>query len=183
MRPSRGGRVLSWLFRADSFLNLRTYVIQEREPGIFFLAEWLSDRLSIALGPLLFGLPYRAGKLAYNHAPQGHSRVISGRVVSAPGERLSYWAELDGRGTELCARDSFMEWLLERYTAFTQRRGSRRFFRVWHKPWRHTRARVELLNQSLLEEWPFLVEGQICGANFSPGVETVWMGWPHRLSK
>ena len=183
MRPRRGGRVLSRLFRADSFLNLRTYVIHEREPGIFFLAEWLSNRLSIALGPLLFGLPYRIGKLAYNHSPQGHSRVISGRVASAPGEGLSYWAQVDGAGTELCARDSITEWLLERYTAFTEWRGSRRFFRVWHEPWRQTRARVELLNWSLLGEWPFLVEGQICAANFSPGVEKVWMGWPHRLSK
>src|SRR5579884_2110364 len=38
------------------FLNARTYVKERGEPGIYFLAEWLSNRRALPLGPLTFGL-------------------------------------------------------------------------------------------------------------------------------
>jgi hypothetical protein len=37
------------------------------ERGIYFITEWLSNRLSVALGPSLYGLPYRFAKLNYRH--------------------------------------------------------------------------------------------------------------------
>src|SRR5258708_2906893 len=69
MRPRVGGRVASWLLKpiaTHGFLNVRAYVRQGSESGIYFLAEWLENRLSVALGPPLFGLPYRLGKLEYH---------------------------------------------------------------------------------------------------------------------
>jgi len=66
MRPRRGGRIGEWLFKpiaTREFLNVRTYVRANNEPGIFFLAEWLSNRLSDPLGPPVFGLPYRYGRI------------------------------------------------------------------------------------------------------------------------
>ena len=73
MRPRIGGRLGEWLFKpiaSHEFLNVRTYVRQAGEPGIFFLAEWLSNPLSVCLGPRTFGLPYRFGNLHYAHAPE-----------------------------------------------------------------------------------------------------------------
>ena len=52
MRPRRGGRLTEWLLKpiaTHEFLNVRTYVRVNGEPGIFFLAEWLSNRLSVPL--------------------------------------------------------------------------------------------------------------------------------------
>src|ERR1041385_5710177 len=41
-----------------------------------------------------------------------------------------------------CEPDSFTEWLMERYTAFTAYRDKRRFFRVWHPHWPQTPVNV-----------------------------------------
>src|SRR3954471_14336526 len=43
MRPRIGGRLAELMFKPISthdFLNVRTYVRHNAEPGIFFLAEW-----------------------------------------------------------------------------------------------------------------------------------------------
>ena len=73
MRPRVGGRFAAWLLKpiaTHEFLNVRTYVRHRGEFGIYFLAEWLPNRLSVALGPRLFGLPYRSGRFHY-HAAYG----------------------------------------------------------------------------------------------------------------
>src|SRR2546421_5594971 len=54
MRPRLGGRLAAWLFKpigTHNFLNVRTCARVGSEAGIYFLAEWLSNRLSVALGP------------------------------------------------------------------------------------------------------------------------------------
>jgi uncharacterized protein YqjF (DUF2071 family) len=69
MHPRFGGRTAAWLFKPISthgFLNARTYVKHGDERGIYFITEWLSNRLSVALGPSLYGLPYRFAKLDYS---------------------------------------------------------------------------------------------------------------------
>ena len=66
LRFARGGKISEWLCRpvaTQHFLNLRTYVQDRGEPGIYFLAEWLSSGLSVCLGPPLYGLPARAARL------------------------------------------------------------------------------------------------------------------------
>ena len=60
MRPRLGGKLSALLFRplaTHHFFNVRTYVRHQREQAIFFMAEWLNNRLSVALGPSTFGLP------------------------------------------------------------------------------------------------------------------------------
>lgn len=71
MRPRVGGKFGALLFKpiaTHSFLNLRTYVKCNGELGICFLTEWLSSRLAVALGPTVYGLPYRYAKIDYRHA-------------------------------------------------------------------------------------------------------------------
>ncbi|MGE3308936.1 MAG: DUF2071 domain-containing protein [Limisphaerales bacterium] len=73
---------------------------------------------------------------------------------------------------------------MERYTAYTERRGRRRYFRVWHKPWPQVPVEAEVMERSLLvENWPWMRDAQVVGANDSPGVEGVWMGRPWPMSK
>jgi uncharacterized protein len=101
---------------------------------------------------------------------------------AADGTGLAYRGTLDtGHAFQDCKSGSEDEWLMERYTAFTWRGGRSRFFRVWHPPWRQARAEVDLEDDSLLRaHWPWLAEGEITGANYSPGFRDVWMGRPHR---
>jgi hypothetical protein len=186
MRPAAAPK-LEWLFRPFSpcaFLNLRTYVEQGGERGIYFLNEWLSRALSIPLGPISFGLPYRAATLEYDHDLE--RSAISGRVTAAgKSGRLVYATTLKpGQEFGPSNAGSRDEFLLERYTAFTAWRGFHRFFRVWHEPWRQTPVEAVIPDASLLYsmgEWAG--DARFVGAHFSPGARGVWMGSPERLSR
>jgi uncharacterized protein YqjF (DUF2071 family) len=186
MRPRAGGKLAAWLFRpiaSHNFLNVRTYVRHGGECGIHFLAEWLTNRLAVALGPTTFGLPYRHGQIAYAH--DWRTGVLTGQVVDAKsGATLAYKAELPVQADEFqpCATGSLDEWLMERYTAFNSAGGRRRFFRVWHPPWPQCTAEVTLHDKSLLtQNWPWFREARFIGANFSLGFDEVWMGRPQAI--
>jgi len=198
MRPWFGGKLAELLMKpiaTHEFLNVRTYVRHGSETGILFLAEWLSNRLSVLLGPRIFGLPYRLGRLRYEHDWQAGEFV--GSVEDAAGAgRLAYQARFASyqigrtglRKPTPCEPGSIEEWLMERYTAFMCVSGlrsklKRRFFRVWHTPWPQVPVEVELKDQSLLEtNWPFFRDARLVGGNFSPGLKDVWMGRPQRVS-
>jgi len=182
MRPRIGGRIGEWLFKpiaTHEFLNVRTYVSHHGEPGIYFLAEWLSNPLSVRLGPRTFGLPYRFGHLAYDHARD--AGAVRGRV-QAPQGCLAYEGEVSGSQFNTAEPESLTEFVLERYTAFTKRPMRARFFRVWHLPWEQTLAEIEVTRDTLLASTGHWWQTAECiGANYSPGAE-VWMGRPHRTS-
>jgi uncharacterized protein YqjF (DUF2071 family) len=181
MRFFRGGALTAWLLKpiaTHNFLNVRIYVRRGREDGIYFLAEWLNNKLSVMLGPGVFGLPYRLGRLDYEH--DWNTRISHGRVEDRKGifeyhavsEKISEPRESEP--------GSLTEWLMERYTAFTQTGSRARFFRVWHQPWRQDAMEVTIGHQSLLERnWALFRNTRPIGANFSPGLNGVWMGRPH----
>lgn len=182
MRPRIGGKLGEWLFKpigTHEFLNVRTYVRHRGEPGIYFLAEWLSNPLSVLLGPRSFGLPYRFGRIGYDHAEQGEA--VRG-IVRARGGHLIYKGNICGHEFQTCEAGSLTEFLLERYTAFTQHRERSRFFCVWHSPWPQVRAEIDVTEGTLIAstgDWWETAE--YIGANYSTGAE-VWMGRPHRIN-
>lgn len=182
MRPRIGGRLGEWLFKpiaSHGFLNIRTYVQHHGEPGIFFLAEWLSNWLSVPLGPSTFGLPYRFGQLDYKHGDCGNE--IRGTVTAREG-RLSYEARIPAASFESCDAGSLPEFLLERYTAFTCQGRRLRLFRVWHEPWQEMPIDIEVSSYELIASTgAWWKSAKYTGGNYSPGVE-VWMGRPHRIS-
>ena len=160
------------------FLNVRTYVKHKGEAGIFFMREWLSSRMAAHLGPWSFGLPYHFGRIEYRNDFEQEYR---GRV-EASGDAFSYCATLMTSKIGNSAAGSLDEFLLERYTAFTQSGRHRRFFRIWHEPWQQVAARVEIVTDDLIratERW--WRNAHCVGANYSSGVN-VWMGWPHKIA-
>lgn len=184
MRPAHGGSLTSWLLRpiaTHDFLNVRTYVRSRLEVGIHFLAEWVSNRLAVALGPRLFSLPYRHGRITYqNDCRKGDLR---GQVADLEtGATFAYRARLQSSPSfATCAPGSLDEWLMERYSAHNRVNGRKRFFRVWHPPWPQCTALVKFEELALLEgNWPWFARAQFTGANYSPGVRDVWLGRPHR---
>jgi uncharacterized protein YqjF (DUF2071 family) len=181
MRPRIGGRLSEWLLKpiaTHEFLNVRTYVRHAGEPGIYFLAEWLNNRASVLLGPRSFGLPYRFGRIAYDHAPDGHA--LRGTVEARVGQ-LRYEGEIASHDFGSCETGSLNEFLLERYTAFTRHHHRTRFFRVWHSPWPQVPAEIEVTTDSLIASTgAWWQTAEFVGANYSPGA-AVWMGRPHRL--
>jgi len=180
MRPRRGGRITAWPFKpiaTHPFLNVRTYVRHGNELGIYFMTEWLPNHLSVFLGPLVYGLPYRFVGIHYRHTHE--QGFLEGRV-EAPGRRgkFVHAARLSLNAPfKSCPPDSLDEFLLERYTAFTSRGRTRRFFRIWHPPWLQVSAQVSVTEDTLLTEtWPWFGEARLVSANYSPGLRDVWMG-------
>jgi uncharacterized protein YqjF (DUF2071 family) len=183
LRPglfARAGRRLFLPISNHGFLNARTYVRSGPDTGIYFLAEWLSNRLTVPLGPPLFGLPYHFGKTDYRHEPQNNR--VSGSVSAGAG-RLDYHGALAPDAAPLpCRQGSLDEFLLERYTAFTYWRGLRRFFRVWHPPWHAARLDATVEEASLLDQTgDWVSHSRLIAAHYSPGVRDVWMGHPQIL--
>ncbi|MEX0777584.1 MAG: DUF2071 domain-containing protein [Phycisphaeraceae bacterium] len=186
MRINSGRRWVNWLtapLAHHGFLNVRTYVRCGGETGIYFLAEWLPNALAVALGPRLFGLPYRLGRLSYQHV---HERgELSGRVeAAADSRRLNYEGQLSCAAPfEASEAGSLDEFLMERYTAFTEHRGVRRLFRIWHEPWPQVPAEVRLVDASLLRTTgAWCDHAQLIGANYSPGVLGVWISRPQCIN-
>ena len=185
MRPRRGGHLAAWLLKpiaTHDFLNVRTYVQHDGDPGIHFLAEWLSNRLAVKLGPDTFSLPYRFGRITYQHDWQ--RQELFGRVEDAATAAVfAYQAELEsGVRFATCEAGSRDEWLMERYTAFNAAGGRSRYFRVWHQPWPQCPAKLEWLETALLKtNWPWFEGAKLVGSNYSPGLRDVWLGWPRAV--
>lgn len=74
LRPRTGGALAALAatpLASHPFLNVRTYVRHNGEPGIYFLCEWIPNRLAALVGPPLYGLPYRLGRLRYQYDRAG----------------------------------------------------------------------------------------------------------------
>jgi hypothetical protein len=184
MRPCLGGALAAWLFKpiaTSAYLNVRTYVRHDDEPGIYFLSEWLNNPLSVRLGPLTFGLPYRFGELNYQHRHE--IGTLNGAVTETIHQMsFAYEATLAEPTFVPCPAGSLDEFLLERYTAFTAHKNKRRFFRIWHRPWAQQAIRVAVADNRLLTQvWPWFSHATLAGGNYSPGVRDVWMGRPHQI--
>ncbi len=187
LRPARFGSVGAALFSPignHPFLNLRTYVRDGNETGIYFLTEYLSNPISVPLGPPIFGLPYRWGRVDYQNEPTEGFRV-QGRVRKAwNGPAIEYEGQLDGRAVMPAPAGSLTEFLMERYTAFTYWYGMRRRFRIWHEPWPQVPVSIDIRNDALLRSEMTWYDGaELCGANYSPGVTNVWMGRPRLMRR
>jgi uncharacterized protein YqjF (DUF2071 family) len=181
MRPRWGGRLGAMLLKpiaTHEFLNVRAYVKHQGETGIYFLAEWLPNQISLLLGPTIFGLPYRHGSLKYRH--EHEQGVLRGKVTDENSLRLQYVAEMDPcTRFRPCEAGSREEFLMERYTAFTARGVRRQKFRIWHPPWPQTSIDLKIKDDGLLRHaWPWFRDARMIGANYSPGFQDVWMGRP-----
>jgi len=185
IRPRFCGAVGKTLFRPleiGELFNVRTYVRSRGEPAIYFLSEWLGSRINLHLGPTLYGLPYRFGRMRYNHDEEAGE--ATGEVCDrGSGARVRYRVNIPGPFIPAVS-GSLDEFLVERYSCFTHFRGPRRYFRIWHEPWPQARVEVqEFENDLLVANWPWLSDAKVISANYSPGLDNIWLGRPHILKQ
>jgi uncharacterized protein len=165
-------------FTRSHFLNVRAYVTHDGEPGIYFMQEFLSNRLSIPFGRPLYGLPYH-----YAAARREIDRE-DGRMdleLHAPDKRaLTLRATYDAaERPEPCEAGSLAEFLLERYTAYTCHQGIKRRFRIWHPPWQQRTVGFQVRDEGLLgRNGGWFAEAEVMGGNFAVLGKDVWMGRP-----
>lgn len=176
LRPAVGGRWTSWAMApvaSHPFLNLRTYVRgADGVTGICFLAEWIPNWFSRVVGPVMYGLPFRLGRLRYDT----HERAVRVGQFGWRGEIVEH-----ERAVMAAEAGTLDEFLLERYTAFTARRGRGYCFHIRHAPWRWRRVGMRIVEDSLLRAAvPWFGEVTLRGAHWSHGLNGVRMSGPRR---
>ncbi|HEV7402665.1 MAG TPA: DUF2071 domain-containing protein [Chthoniobacteraceae bacterium] len=187
MRPARldspAGELLLRAIMPCRFLNVRTYVRAGGGDGIYFLGEWLSQWMNIPFGPALYGLPYRPGHLCFARDPE--TRSVDVDVRGLRGGRLTFRSRSDAAAPLTAAAPRSCDaFLLERYFAFTMRRGRPLVFEVEHAPWAQTAADISMDETSLLSatgDW--ISHARLVGAHFTPGALGVRMGAPKALRR
>jgi uncharacterized protein len=184
LRPMFGGklaRVLSAPLSDHEFLNVRTYVRHRDQKGIFFIAEWIPNRLAAFLGPRMYGLPYRLGQLTYRCDAASNQFAAD---IDAGGDHLAFRAISDsGFEPAPAMAGSESKFLLERYIAFTARAGIYRRFAVHHAPWLQQPVRVEIQQTALLQRTcSWFAHACLHGAHASPGVADVIISRPDRIT-
>jgi uncharacterized protein YqjF (DUF2071 family) len=98
--------------------------------------------------------------------------------------RSEYRGQVNRAPFSIAETGTLDHFLLERYSAYTYRKGTARRFEVAHAPWTQVRADVELIETSLIRSVsPALHDMELIGANFSPGVRDVAISAPQKISE
>lgn len=112
-------------------VNLRTYVIRNGKPGIYFLKIDAGKLLPAMLARNILGLPYRKATMKR----KGRRYVVKGKDTSLSlryfiGPKLQEYAGLD-------------YWLTERHCLYENRAGGLIRIDIHHKPWKLQKAEIQ----------------------------------------
>jgi len=162
-------RGLPPLPRVSTFpeLNVRTYVVRDGRPGIWFLSLDAGSRWFVEAAKRLYRIPYRLAQMSSMREDDG-VRYDSSR----PGGSFS--ARYQGVGPLFrAAPGSLEEFLTERYCLYTEDRGRPASADIHHAPWdlQQGEAKIELNTMS-----PVALPAEPPHVLFSPRQDTVV--WP-----
>ena len=139
-------------------LNVRTYVIRDGKPGVFFFSLDAANAVGVGLGRSWFHLPYQHARMRCEH-------IGPNQTIDYASERLDYLYKHPGQakfvgqygptGPVYLAQPGTLErWLTERYClyALQERRGQPD--RIWrgeihHEPWPLQPAFAEIETNSM----------------------------------
>jgi uncharacterized protein YqjF (DUF2071 family) len=177
LRPSSLGSLLQWI-PSQRFLNLRTYVRWQGEPGAFFMWGWLSRPFGLGAPLGLCGLSASFAQIDY-----GHSETLSGRVRDRQANCFQYRGDLDGSSEPRpCRPGSLGQFALEQYTGFFCRGRSLKRFQVQHVAWAQRPVRVSVLEHGLItRHFPWFAEAKFAGADLAQGLPRVLISRPQGL--
>jgi uncharacterized protein YqjF (DUF2071 family) len=108
-------------------LNLRTYVLVDDQPGIYFFTLDTDHRLGSFIANRFFHLPYRLAKMSGRVTPDQYSFQSARDVFT-----FSIKAELSA---ERKAPNELDVWSTERYQLFTRKKTQAFSGTVMHEPW------------------------------------------------
>jgi len=135
-------RILTKLLRVSNFgeVNVRTYVRgPDGHTGVWFCTLDSDDWLAVTTANIAFGLPYRYATTHFEETNETMNWSVQRRVDLAK-------AELVVRKTGESSRDAepgLEEFLVERYSLYTLRRGKLFRGQLKHAKWQVARASLE----------------------------------------
>jgi uncharacterized protein len=148
--------------------NVRTYVVRNGEPGVYFFSLEAASRLAVLAARAAFSLPYHHARMQL-HESAGIVRYVTRRAGSGAHHDVRYRV---GEHLGASKPGTLEHFLLERYLLFTERGTAVLRGHVHHVPYPAHRAEV-LDVQDLLVEAAGLpgVTGLPLHAHYSPGVD------------
>ena len=154
----RGVPALPWL-SAFAELNLRTYVVAEGKPGVWFFSLDAANRVAVRVARAMVHLPYFDAKMRCEKR-EGWTHYASQRThrgAAAVEFRARYRVTAKiGRAQ----RGTLEHWLVERYCLYAAD-GRRRIFRgeIAHPPWPLQPGVVEIEANTLTDALGFSLSG------------------------
>ncbi len=132
-------------------LNLRTYVLIEGKPVVYFFTLDANHLIGVLVGRFGFGLPYRWRRLRLTHQARYRLEAQDLSIEAAVTTRA-----LDG---------AFQRWATERYALVTRYLGVDWIGEVEHPVWSLKEARLLSIDDAFSP--PFLKLGPVLGAAYA----------------
>jgi uncharacterized protein YqjF (DUF2071 family) len=153
-------------------LNVRTYVVSEEKPGVWFFSLDAASRLAVRTARRVFHLPYFDARMSLEREGPaiGYRSVRTHRGAPKARFHATYQA------SERASRTPLERWLTERYCLYAQGADGRLFRGdIHHEPWplRTGTARLEELDMTRLVGLALPDEGPL--VHFAERIDVV--GW------
>jgi uncharacterized protein YqjF (DUF2071 family) len=154
-------------------LNVRTYVIVDGKPGVYFLSLDASNRVAVETARATFGLPYFKATMHWERN-NGNLQYYSART-----DRRGPPAELKGsyRPTGdyfYTAKGTLQHWLSERYRLYTvDGQGQIYTTDVHHLPWPMRNVEASFSINTMAQGHGIDLPDEAPLVHYSPGVDVV----------
>lgn len=131
-------------------LNVRTYVRHKDQRGVWFFSLDAANWLTVRAARTWFGLPYFDAKIRC--WPDGEAIHYDSRRTHRGAPAAEFKASYRPVGDAASASDgSLEEFLVERYSLFSQRRGTVLKGDIYHEPWPLQQAVAEFEVNTMLD--------------------------------
>lgn len=155
-------------------LNVRTYVVRDGVPGVWFFSLDAASSLAVITARLWFNLPYFKARMRVHETAAGFD-YWSKRLWPAPFEATCRVRYQPTGPQQACEPNSLEEFLVERYVLYSKRGNQLFRGRVFHEPYKVGTAQVGSLRESCLQAAGFERPAQQPHVLFSPGVDVeIW---------
>jgi uncharacterized protein YqjF (DUF2071 family) len=150
-------------------LNLRTYVLLDGRPGIYFLRVRADNRLAMWLARLLTPMPYQPACMHYEQiADTGYWCACHDRAESS--RRLALHFRPAG-APRLATDTPANRWLLERYRLYAATPGGRLLVaEVEHSPWHVRGVETRMHRNAIARDLGLELSAEPDASHFAPGL-------------
>jgi uncharacterized protein YqjF (DUF2071 family) len=148
--------------------NVRTYVLRNGEPGVYFFSLEAASRLAVAAARAAFALPYHHARMRV----QESAGVVHYATIRSSNRARHEVRYRVGESLGASSPGTLEHFLLERYLLFTERGGATLQGHVHHVPYPAHRAEVLDVRDELVAAAGLpAVAGPPLHAHYSPGVD------------
>lgn len=134
---------ITW-FKHYNELNVRTYIIHDKRPGVLFLSLDVDSLVSIFGARVFYGLPYRSSK--YENKEN--------QVTSFRNSEIQFQTQYKITSeSKVYDKETFAFWATQRYFFANKYLGVSFKGEISHKPWELCTASVENSNISVLDTY------------------------------